>query len=171
MATHSNVYLREEKKNVRVSNGLNNPEIPPAVRKKWQKLIDLLSKIFAVPASLIMQITDTDMQVFLSSQSADNPYVEGTEDSLGHGLYCETIIGRNAMLEIHDSLESPDWKDNPDVKLDMISYLGFPLRWPDGAVFGTISSLDSKKREYSHSFTELMKTFQEIVEMDLKWGS
>jgi hypothetical protein len=102
----SNVYLREEKTQIRVLNGLEKPEVPSDLREKWQRLVDQLSTIFSVPASLIMRMTDTDMQVFLSSKNAGNPYPEGAKETLGHGLYCETVIGRNQMLEITDSVKS-----------------------------------------------------------------
>lgn len=71
------------------------------------------------------------------------------------------------MLEVQNSLEDEKWKDNPDVKLNMISYLGYPLRWPDGAFFRTICSLDSKTRKFTSDNKKLMETFRKIIENDL----
>lgn len=60
-----------------------------------------------------------------------------------------------------------DWKDNPDVKLGMISYLGFPLLFPDGNPFGTICVLDSKPNAYSSNTEKLMFKFKGLVESHL----
>lgn len=168
MENFSTIHLREENIDIIVKNSYNKPEIMNDTRKKWQELINLISEILEVPASLIMQMTTENMEVFLTSRGSDNPYPPDGKDSLGHGLYCETVIGRNSMLEVEDALNDKNWKDNPDVKLNMISYLGFPVKWPDGSFFGTICSLDNKPRKYSSTYKELMNTFRKILEMDLK---
>ena len=48
----------------------------------------------------------------------------------------------------------------------MISYLGVPLVWPDGSVFGTICVLDSKTRHYSSVYEQLLWQFKENIEAD-----
>lgn len=164
----SDVYLREEARTVRVSNGADKPEPPAAVVAKWQRLVDLLAEIFSVPASLIMRMTTSEMRVFLTSDSIDNPYPADGTDELGHGLYCETVIGRREPLHVVDARADHRWADNPDVRLNMISYVGHPLTWPDGSVFGTICCLDSKPRSYSRSLNELLVVFREIIELDLR---
>ena len=65
---------------------------------------------------------------------------------LNTGLYCETVMATRSPLHVPNALNDPDWKNNPDVELDVISYLGIPLIWPDGSVFGTICVLDGKIR-------------------------
>jgi len=56
-----------------------------------------------------------------------NPYQQDASDSLGHGLYCKTVIGKNAELRVNNALKYEEWKENPDVKLNMISYYGLPI--------------------------------------------
>ena len=168
MSNYSSVYLREEDLTVVVRNGIDKPPVPKDIVKKWQDIIDLMSEILDVPASLVMQMTDSDMKVFLKSNGDKNPYPSDGKDSLGHGLYCETVIGRDQMLQVEDSLSNEKWKDNPDVELNMISYLGFPLHWPDGSIFGTICSLDSKPRNFNIQYQKLMRTFKNLIETDLQ---
>jgi hypothetical protein len=121
-----------------------------------------------IPAGLIMKITPQTMEVFISSETEGNPYKPTACDTLGHGLYCETVIGRNAMLLVKDSYESSAWCDNPDVKQGMISYLGFPINWPDGEAFGTICVLDNKRNTFDPDQIELMDQFKSLIEMDLE---
>src|SRR5260370_35016441 len=50
----------------------------------------------------------------------------------------------------------------------MISYLGYPIRWPDGKPFGTICVLDCKTNSYSEKYKRLVTQFRDIVEIHLE---
>jgi len=50
----------------------------------------------------------------------------------------------------------------------MISYLGFPLLWPSGEVFGTICVLDSKQNHFSEACERFVLQFKELVEAHLE---
>jgi len=166
---NTNVYLRNEDKEEKVKiTNINKPRISSEAVTKWQRILNLMAKIVEVPAGLIMNITEESMVVFLKSQNKENPYPEGGSDTLGHGLYCETVIGKDKELLVEDALKSMKWKDNPDVKLNMISYYGLPIKWPDEEFFGTICVLDSKANNYSDEYKELIKEFKLVIEDDLK---
>lgn len=169
MKRHADVFLRQERITKRVNiTGLEKPKIEEIVVEKWQKIIDLTARIADVPSGLIMQITDTSMQVFLKSSNSANPYQQGASDSLGHGLYCETVIGNNAELLVDNALNHEEWKENPDVKLNMISYYGLPITWPDQNFFGTICVLDNKENAYNDTFKQLISEFKASIEKDLE---
>jgi len=141
---------------------------PDALLEKWQQLADLMARVMDVPAGLIMRVRGERIEVLVSSRTADNPYHPGDNEHLWNsGLYCETVIRSRRELEVPDALADPDWKDNPDVKLNMISYLGYPIRMPAGEVFGTLCILDSGARRYSPLQKELMVQFKELLESHL----
>jgi hypothetical protein len=48
--------------------------IPDAMLQKWQSVVDILAELIHVPAGLIMRVVDSDIEVFVSSQSEGNPY-------------------------------------------------------------------------------------------------
>ncbi len=50
----------------------------------------------------------------------------------------------------------------------MISYLGFPIGWPDGRLFGTICVRDNKRNEYSEAYLKLLLHFRDMLQADLK---
>lgn len=163
------VLLREEKIEIEVSiSSAEKPYISDRTSFKWQKAITTLARVFDAPAGLIMQITDNSMKVFQKSNTQNNPYPPNGQDTLGHGLYCETVIGRNSTLYVEDSLKDPNWQDNPDVSLDMVSYLGMPLRWPDGEVFGTVCILDTKAVKNAEEYVDLLNDYKEMIESDLE---
>jgi len=169
MRKTTQVLLRKEGllKEVKITDE-DKPVIQAAIEKKWQGIINLIATILNVPAGLIMRITKDNMEVHLTSDSNQNPYEIGGSDTLGHGLYCETVIGKDQELMIENALKLDEWRDNPDVKLNMISYLGLPVKWPDGAFYGTICVLDNKENIYSESYRELMRQFRDYIESDLE---
>src|SRR5258707_1746431 len=50
----------------------------------------------------------------------------------------------------------------------MISYLGVPIGWPDGRIFGTICVRDNKRNEYSEAYLKLLLHFRDMLQADLK---
>jgi GAF domain-containing protein len=149
----------------------NNVEIEVLadVMDNWQEISDILAEMIGIPAALIMRFTDPDIEVFVSSHSKGNPYHPGDKEKLiGSGLYCEKVIKTKNKLLIPDALADVNWKNNPDVKRNMISYLGFPILLPDGRPFGTLCVLDNKRNEYSKIIEQLMLKFCSMIESHLE---
>ncbi|MDX1283675.1 MAG: PAS domain S-box protein, partial [Draconibacterium sp.] len=144
------------------------PEIPEDIYSNWQRIVDLMAGIINVPAGLIMHVHPTQIEVFVTSNTDGNPYKRGKLDDLNIGLYCERVMSERKPLHITDALADPDWNKNPDIELDMISYLGYPLFWPDGTIFGTICVLDNKKHIYTNLQQELVQEFSNTINLQLK---
>lgn len=144
-------------------------EIPRGTVEVWQEIVDILAEIVGIPAALIMRLTDPHIEVLVSSKSKGNPYQPGAKEIIENsGLYCERVVKTGKKLHVPDAPADDDWKDNPDVKLNMISYLGFPIKLPDGNPFGTICILDKKRNEYSALVERLMLKFRDIIEFDIE---
>lgn len=142
--------------------------IPEKIIRNWQGIVDILAEITGIPAALIMRFNDPDIEVLLASDSAGNPYEAGTAEHLwGSGLYCETVIKTNRKLLVSNALQDPQWADNPDVKLDMIAYLGYPILYPDRRPFGTLCILDNKTNAFAQTTEDLMRRFKELLESHL----
>ena len=149
--------------------GNGKPSVPDDILTKWQRIVDLIAEIVGVPAGLIMQVDPPQIEVFITSSTAGNPYEKGERADLNTGLYCETVMAERSQLLVPDALKDPDWDHNPDIELGMVSYLGFPLEWPDGEIFGTICILDNKENPYTPTYQELLAEFKEILDGDLKF--
>ncbi len=150
------------------SNTYRKHDVPEDYLRKWQETINVLARVFDVPAGLIMRVLPEEVEVLVSSQSEGNPYDPGERAKLDTGLYCETVMATQAPLDVPNALKDPEWENNPDVALNMISYLGMPLIWPDGSVFGTVCVLDQKELRSSESYMELLKQFRQIIEGDFQ---
>ncbi len=136
---------------------------------KWQNIIDMMAELINIPAGLIMRIDEEEIKVLLASRSDGNPYNPGDKETLlNSGLYCETVIKSDDELLVPDARVSEQWKDNPDMKINMYSYLGYPIHNPDKTVFGTLCVLDNKENLYSDSYKKVMLNLREIIENDIK---
>jgi GAF domain-containing protein len=144
-------------------------EVPADILANWQEITNILAEIARIPVALIMRFLDPHIEVFVSSNSEGNPYHPGDKEILfGSGLYCETVLKTQDKLLIPDALADENWKNNPDVKLNMISYLGFPILLPNKTPFGTICVLDNKANEYSKTTEKLMVQFRNLLESHLE---
>src|SRR5260370_14202783 len=144
-------------------------QVPSEILGKWQEIVDLLAEIMHVPSALVMKVEPPNITVFVSSESKGNPYEQDDVSSLNTGLYCETVMKTRQLLHVPDALLDEEWKSNTDIKLGMISYLHFPIAWPDGHIFGTICVLDNKRNEYSEPYRKLLLQFREVLQADLRW--
>ncbi len=133
----------------------------------WQELLDLIRELIDVPSALIMKVHEKEIEVFAKSSNTENVYEKGEKAPLFSGLYCETVMDKRNYLLVPNALEDKNWNHNPDIELGMISYLGYPLIWPDGKIFGTICVLDNKTNEYSSFKKNVLEKFRNLVQLDL----
>ncbi|CAB3770235.1 MULTISPECIES: hybrid sensor histidine kinase/response regulator [Burkholderia] len=139
------------------------------VIERWQRLVDLMADIVGVPAGLIMRHVGKDIQVVVASRNEANPFYQGESAELsGSGLYCEAVIDSDRSLVVPDARQSPQWRHNPDLRVNMVSYLGLPIHWPDRTTFGTICVLDCKENAYSERYIRLVEEFRDQIEMQLQ---
>jgi len=131
-------------------------------------MVDLLAEIMHVPSALIMKVEPPNIKVFVASESKGNPWERDEVASLNGGTYCETVMETRQLLLVPDALQDDEWKSNPDIELGMISYLGLPISWPDGEIFGTICVLDSKRNEYSEVYRKLLLQCRDVSQADLR---
>ncbi|MBR0777049.1 GAF domain-containing protein [Bradyrhizobium diazoefficiens] len=151
-----------------MKNALEIAQIPAEITEKWQEIIDLLAEVLHVPSALIMKVEPPNIRVFVCSDSEGNPYERDELACLNTGLYCETVMKSRQLLLVPDALADQEWNANPDIKLGMISYMGFPVAWPNGDIFGTICVLDARPNEYSELYRKILFQCREVLQTDLK---
>lgn len=142
------------------------PDVPERLLAQWQELMNMLALDCQVPSALIMRLHPAELEVLISGGDG-SPYHAGERERLSSGLYCEHVIATRARLLVPNALADPAWDDNPDVALGMISYLGYPLLWPDGEPFGTVCLLDREENAYSVAIDGKLALFRRIVESNL----
>lgn len=120
------------------------------------------------PHALITRLDHDTLYVFVNNDTVDTTFVEHDKFPLGLGVCCETTMTRNAVNFVPNALVDPHWQDNPSVGFSLISYIGAPVRWPDGELFGTICALGEKPMANQRMLFDDILLFKSIVETDLQ---
>ena len=137
--------------------------IPEEVVDKWQDLVEIAAKTIDVPAALITRAEPPYMKILCSNKSSDNPYEIGAREFLADH-YSGVVLASRSRLLVTDAHKSGGWERNSALKLGFISYLGLPVYWPDGELFGTFCVLDTKVNEYGDTSEKLMFQFNELIQ-------
>jgi len=148
-------------------NDIYADQIQKEVIEKWQEVLDLAISMFNVPNALIMRLHEDDLEVFAKSNNQENIFTMNKHAAIGVGHYCETVVGNDEMLMVKDASEDPLWEGNPDLKYGLVNYLGLPIKWPDGKIFGTMCLLDQDANTYNEEQIELFKALKSNIEKDL----
>jgi len=137
--------------------------------EKWQKIVDITSKILDVPGAWIMQANIKGVEAILASKAVQNKAPAGMCFHKDINIYCKTVIRTNKYLYIKNALKEGGWDDNPEyTEYGLISYLGVPLEWPNGNVFGTLCVMDINESNYPNDNIDLLLQLKEIIDGDLK---
>jgi PAS domain S-box-containing protein len=149
-------------------NALDVIQVPSPTIQKWQEIIDLLAEVLHVPSALIMKVEPPNIRVFVRSESEGNPFARDELACLNTGMYCDAVLKTRQLLLVPDALSDQEWNTNPDIKVGMISYMGVPVAWPNGDIFGTICILDSKRNEHSDLYKKFLFQCRDVLQADLK---
>jgi two-component sensor histidine kinase len=166
---YASLRVEGEEGLVLVAVSSRKPAIPVNILGKWQRIVDLVASIIRVPSGLITRFTEENLEVVVASLAQGNPYKRDDSDKLGIGMFCETVVGKKAPLLVKDTASSEYWASNPHAGLGMHSYIGVPIQWEDGELFGSFCMLTDRANSIESAFLDLMRQFKEIIETDLKY--
>jgi len=144
----------------------NNITIPEGIAEIWQKVVDSLAIYLAVPGVMINRFQSPELEVFLASSGSGSPICAGTRMEMD-GVYCTTVALRRDKLKINDASKDPEWSQSPTAKEGIISYMGVPLMWPDGEIFGTLCAIDVHKHDWGEQADSLLQTLKDTIESHL----
>jgi diguanylate cyclase (GGDEF)-like protein len=137
---------------------------------KWQRIVDLMARIYKAPAGFIVQRTEEGFQVAIASKQKENPYpASGGVIPADTNIFCKHVVEQLSMLYVKEATKLAEWVSNPEVTNDKFnSYMGLPLLWPNGEAFGTICVMDFDITDYDADQIQLMHHFRDLVQSDLE---
>lgn len=145
---------------------INNAIIPVDIIDRWQEFVDTISDLVKVPSVMINRLDPPDLEVFRSNTGPDNPFPSGTRMPL-MGVYCEAAAKRRRKVQVVDARKDPEWADSPTAQAGIYAYLGYPLFWPGGEIFGTLCVIDTQENKWGGRVERLITSFKEAVETHL----
>jgi GAF domain-containing protein len=141
-------------------------EIPADIVEIMQRIVDSASSILSVPSVMINRLDAPDLEVFRSNSGKENPFPTGTRMPL-MGLYCAAAAKRRERVLVEDARKIPEWADSPTAKAGIYAYLGYPVFWPDGEVFGTICAVDTDEKKWGDAEDGLIHSLKDAIEAHL----
>lgn len=137
--------------------------------EKWQQTVNLLAEFFSAPAAFLVQYSERGYQITIASEQSSNPYDAGSIIVPDANIFCRKIIESNNPLYVKHAQADSIWDTNSEVYEDgFTSYLGVPVRWPNGRIFGTFCVMDYRQTDYQDIYLRLIHQLKDIIEADLE---
>ncbi len=145
---------------------IKRAKIPEDILGKWQSIVDIMADILVVPSAIITRVNPPEIQIMKSAQSPENPYKEGDKVLMAKH-YCESVVTNNQKLQVSFAPKDLSWKNAPEIDYGMVAYLGYPICWSSGHMFGTICAIDNKENEFGSTYESVLNEFKELIEAHL----
>jgi len=115
--------------------------------QSFDRLSRLAARLFKAPVALV-SLVDANRQFFKSSVGLPEPWAARRETPLSHS-FCQHVVATGQPLVVDDARRDPLLKNNRAVdELNVIAYLGIPLRTKTGEVLGSFCVIDSQPRQW-----------------------
>ncbi|WP_121812901.1 PAS domain S-box protein [Mucilaginibacter kameinonensis] len=125
--------------------------------KEYDAITRLASYICQAPIALIT-LLDADRQWFKSTYGVD------AEETPRADAFCNRTIQSDALLEIPDSKEDEEFRDNPIANgMGVRFYAGAPLINPDGLRLGSLCVVDTKPRKLTVEQRDALRVLADEV--------
>ncbi|MCB1390863.1 MAG: GAF domain-containing protein [Rhodobacteraceae bacterium] len=123
----------------------------------------LASRILETPIALL-SLVDTERQFFKSATGLPDDL---TGTPLSHS-FCQYVVSGQSPLAVSDARQHPLLRTNGAVAdLEVIAYLGVPVRSEDGAVLGSFCAIDHKPRDWTDADLADLTDLAAIVETEV----
>lgn len=145
---------------------IRNTIVPETFVDKWQRFVDIISEMLSIPSVMINRLDPPELEIFRSCSNPNNPFPAGTRMPMA-GIYCESAAIKRKKVKVVDARIDPQWANSPTAKAGIFAYLGYPVFWPDGEVFGTICAVDTKENKWGKRYEKLLSSFKDAIEAHL----
>lgn len=159
------------------SDRLNEPQRLEALRRMGlmdglpadaqERAVRLASRLLDVPVSLV-SFVDDQRQSFAAQTGLTGAAAKERGTPLSHSI-CQHVVRSEAPLVVPDARKDPLLRDNGAVReLEVIAYLGVPIRSPEGHVLGSFCAIDSQPRDWKPEDVAHLRDIAEMIESDLR---
>lgn len=137
--------------------------------EQYDRLTRLASSFLAAPTAL-MSLVDDRRQFFKSAVGLEEPWMTRRGTPLTYS-FCQHVVTGGEPLRISNAPEDPRVRDSLAVtEIGVVSYLGVPIRTPEGHNLGSFCVIDTKPREWTDQEVQILRdlTFSLQTELNLK---
>ena len=145
---------------------LHSLELNDQSEERFDRVTRLAAEIFKAPIAFVSFI-ERDRQWFKSRIGL--PVLETPRDV----SFCAHAILDDETMVIPDTHHDPRFADNPLVTGNPFvrSYMGHPVRAPDGEKIGTLCIADHEPRNFTPELAGMLRRLAALVEQELRMGN
>ncbi|TFF17227.1 GAF domain-containing protein [Jiella endophytica] len=137
-----------------------------APEEVFDRTVSLASRLLKAPVSLL-SLVDTERQFFKAQTGLAGSAAEARETPLSHS-FCQHVVQQNAPLRVSDARTDPRVKDNLAIRdLNVVAYLGVPVRAPGGEVLGSLCAIMPEPREWTDDDLTNLTDIALLVESEI----
>lgn len=115
----------------------------------------------------LVSFVDRDRQFFKSQVGLPAPYDGIRETPLSHS-FCKLVVQSGEPLIVEDARTDQRVCDNLAIRdLGVISYLGVPVKSPDGFLLGSLCAINTQPREWSPAEQSLLADLARAVSTEI----
>lgn len=109
-----------------------------------------------------------DRQFFKSEHGLSTPHSQDRQTPLSHS-FCKTVVAEDGTMRVTDARTDPRVHQNPAVsELNVIAYLGVPVRDATGAPFASLCAISHTPRDWADSDEETLLVLAESISREIK---
>ncbi len=131
--------------------------------KSWQDMVNILGELCDIPVAIIARSVPPQLDIICSSDPEGRQYSSGVKEP-ANGSFLGEVLNTRTKVQVRNARKEPGWRNGPDLKKGMVSFLGFPITWPNGDLFGVIGILDSRENPFRETYDRLLIIFKNLVE-------
>lgn len=133
---------------------------------RFDRVTRLACDVLGTPVSLL-SVVDVDRQFLVSQVGLPEPTAPRRQARLTHSL-CQHVVATDQPLVVPDARLHPVLGEClADDELDVVAYLGVPVRWHDGEVLGAICVIAPIARHWSGGDVDVLTGIAEQVHTEL----
>ena len=146
---------------LRQAEVLDKPQTPA-----FDRAVRLASRLLGVPVSLV-SFVDDQRQFFAAQTGLTGQVCRDRGTPLSHS-FCQYVVSSEAPLVVSDARLDPRLARNGAVHdLDVIAYLGVPIRSPQGHVLGSFCAIESQPRVWKDTDIAALEDIAAGLETEL----
>ncbi|WP_348643599.1 PAS domain S-box protein [Rhizobium lusitanum] len=132
---------------------------------RWRGLLECLAEIMGGDLARISQLRRSmfDVLIMHVADEAIDPADDVASLPAGEN-FRSTVVETCSTVIVPDLNDEPNGSDLAEASVGIHSYVGMPLRWPDGSLFGVIEILRREPMQPSAKQLRLMSQLRDSVE-------
>ena len=133
----------------------------------FDRAVRLASRITGAPVGLL-SLVDGKRQFFKAHTGLFGEAALTRETPLTHS-FCQYVVAANEPLAVRDAREHDLLRENLAIAdMDVVAYLGIPVRAHDGQPIGSFCTIDHQPREWTDQDLDALTDVAAIVENELE---